>query len=97
MFGRAFRSLWGSERRSEATIEEGRRQPMSPSMKRALLAHLPSLAEEDLSAHTHERSSSDYPGVKYDILIYNGDGRAVIEGREFSFGASFWYRVQDSR
>jgi hypothetical protein len=46
---------------------------------------------EDLDPYTFETRRSQYPGVKSDIFVFDGDGRPVIQGRDFHGGpTAFW-------
>ena len=69
----------------------GNRQPLPPHMRRDLLRHLSYLEEENLDVYTFETRRSHYPGVKSDIFVFDGDGRPVIQGRDFYGGpTAFW-------
>jgi hypothetical protein len=47
-------------------------------MRRDLLRHLSYLEEENLDVYTFETRRSQYPGVKSDIFVFDGDGRPLL-------------------
>jgi hypothetical protein len=70
----------------------GQKAPLTSSMQKTIKAHIVEAnATNALQGYTFERRPSQYPSASADIVVYNGDGRAVIQGREFGGGRmSFW-------
>jgi hypothetical protein len=78
-------------RRDREQVAAGNRHSLPPQMRRDLLRHLSYLEGEDLDPYTFETRRSQYPGVKSDIFVFDGDGRPVIQGRNFHGGpTAFW-------
>jgi hypothetical protein len=60
-------------------------------MAQTIKEHMSALRETDLSGYTFERRHSDYHDYKSDLIIYDAQGEAVLQGREASDGrVSFW-------
>ena len=73
--------------------DNAKREHISPDMTRALGFHL-RLTGDYIASLTVEKRKSAYPNAKLDYLIFDKDGTAVIEGRQFGGGAvSYWRRV----
>ena len=78
-------SLWDS-------FGAGQKAPLTTSMQKTIRAHIVEAnASNALEGYTFERRPSQYPTASSDIVVYNSDGKAVIQGREFAGGRmSFW-------
>ena len=70
----------------------GQKEPLTGTMQKTIKAHIVEAnAANALEGYTFERRPSQYPTASADIVIYNSDGKAVIQGREFAGGRmSFW-------
>jgi hypothetical protein len=70
----------------------GQKAPLTTSMQKTIKQHIVEAnGTNALEGYTFERRPSQYPSASADIVIYNSDGRAVIQGREFGGGRmSFW-------
>ena len=70
----------------------GSKAPLTSSMQKTIKQHIVEAnGANALQGYTFERRPSQYPSASADIVVYNGDGRAVIQGREFAGGRmSFW-------
>ena len=76
---------------TQAQFGSGERFPLTKSISRAITFHMNELNRTDLSKYTFERRHSDYPHAKSDLIIYDGEGAAVLTGREAGDGQmSFW-------
>jgi hypothetical protein len=70
---------------------EGERFPLTKSIRNAITEHMSDLRRTDLSRYTFERRHSEYPHAKSDLVIYDVNGLAVLNGRENDDGRmSFW-------
>ena len=70
---------------------EGERFPVNKQMIITIKRHITDLKDTDITAYTFERRRSDYKGAKSDLVIYDGEQRAVLHGREPESGPiSIW-------
>lgn len=44
----------------------------------------------DMGAFTFEKKKSEFYGAKQDLNVYNGDGKLVLQGRDFGDRTFFW-------
>lgn len=69
----------------------GRKFPLSKSITKEVRRHSAALSRAELTGYTFERRHSDYPGAKSDIVIYDPNGKGILNGREMHNGElSFW-------
>ena len=70
----------------------GEKAPLTGSMQKTIRQHIVEANQKDaLTGYTYERRPSQYPTASSDLVIYDGNGRAVMQGREFAGGRmSFW-------
>jgi hypothetical protein len=68
----------------------GQRYPLTDKMVKSIKRHEISFRDVDLRSFTFERRRSTYAGAKSDLVIYDGDGKPALSGREFDGPLSFW-------
>ena len=71
----------------------GERHPLDPKIRKSINFYMNSLTNKDLEGWTFERRRSEYPGAKSDLVVYNAEGKVVLNGREFEGGSNktaFW-------
>ncbi len=69
------------------------RQKLPPHLLKAVRSHFGQRHEATIAAFTVERNKSLYPKAKADLIIFDGNGAAVMEGREFGGGqTSLWIK-----
>src|SRR5437762_329136 len=62
----------------------GQKAPLSNSMQKTIRQHIVEAnAKDALNGYTYERRPSQYPTASSDLVIYDSNGKAVIQGREF--------------
>jgi hypothetical protein len=89
-------NVWRSIRsrlsgQTQEAFGSGQRFPLNKQIKDSIKRHVAGLGGKDLSQYTFERRHSDYPDSKSDLVIYDGEQRAVLNGREGSDGRlSIW-------
>lgn len=72
-------------------MNNGQRENLSSNLVKHVRFHFGKLSQADLSAYTVERQKSSYPKAKADLKIFDAEGNAVFEGREFGGGqTSLW-------
>jgi hypothetical protein len=83
-----FRSKMSGQSREEFGF--GQRYALSKSMIHSIKQHTSGLREKDLSSYTFERRRSAYGDSKSDLVVYDGEGKPVLMGRESGGPLSFW-------
>jgi hypothetical protein len=74
-----------------------KRENMNLQVETAIRRNIVDVARQDLSGYTFEKRKTRYPNAKYDLLIFDPNGKAVIEGREFtSRDVSLWLRRESA-
>ena len=88
----AIRSKFGGQAPQQA-FGEGRRFPLSKELTLDIRRHVAQLSGRDLAGYTVERRRSDYPMAKSDLVVYDPEGKAILDGREMQGGhSSFWLK-----
>jgi hypothetical protein len=60
-------------------------------LAKSVLFHFRNFSAQQVALFRVERSKSNYPKAKSELLIFDGNGIAVIKGREFGGGqTSLW-------
>lgn len=78
-------------RKAQEEFGLGQRFPLTKDMNKGIKRHMNGLSQTDLSSYTFERRRSDYQHAKADLVIYDGHGTAVLNGRELDGGnTSYW-------
>ncbi|HEY7270277.1 MAG TPA: hypothetical protein VH951_10655 [Dehalococcoidia bacterium] len=68
-----------------------KRENLSSNLVKSVRTSIPRYATSELSDFKVERSKSAYPQAKEDLVIFDGQGAAVIKGRDFGGGQiSLW-------
>ena len=74
---------------------ESHRRPLTHKLTIALSKHLTKLDKSVLPSLTFETHDSSYANARHDLTIYNSEGQAIIDGREFDDGlVSFWFHQE---
>jgi hypothetical protein len=90
-FIRSIRSKFSGQ--SFEAFGEGQRFPLSKELTTEVRRNIVQLSRKDLTGYTYERRRSEYPQAKSDIVIYDADGKLVLNGREMNGGdTSFWLK-----
>ena len=91
-FIRSFRSRFSGQ--SFEAFGTGQRFPLSKELSHEIRRHIVQLSRMDLAGYTYERRRSEYPQAKSDIVVYDPDGKIVLNGREMQGGGdlSFWLK-----
>ena len=84
----SLRSKMNGQTREEFGL--GHRSPLTPPMVKSIKRHMLTLKNSDLGAYSFERRRSDYAQSKSDLVIYDGEGKAVLHGRETDGPLTFW-------
>jgi len=69
---------------------DGQRFALTKPMVKSIKQHIIELRETDLAAYTYERRRSDYSQAKSDLVVYDGEGHAALNGRESDGPLNFW-------
>jgi hypothetical protein len=72
------------------SVEEGRRLPLTDAMKSQIRKNFPDVDESRLEASTFERRPTSFAGAKYDLAVYDGEGKLRFQGRAFETSMNFW-------
>ena len=73
----------------------GQRKPLTHKLQIALSKHITQLDKKIIPSLTYETHDSMYANAKHDMTIYNSEGQAIIDGREFDDGlTTFWFRQE---
>jgi hypothetical protein len=68
-----------------------KRESLSSNLVKSVKFHFTTYSTQDIQTFKVERSRSNYPHAKSDLVIFNGQGEAVIKGHEFGGGqTSLW-------
>jgi hypothetical protein len=75
----------------ETAVSTEKRDILSSSLVKSVKFHFTNYSAQQIEALRVERSRSNYPHAKSDLVIFNGQGEAVIKGHEFGGGqTSLW-------
>ena len=66
------------------------RQIFPEKLAKQVQSQFSQFAHTDMKAFMIEKSKSDFYGAKTDLSIYNGDGKLVLNGRDFGDRTFFW-------
>lgn len=65
-------------------MSDAKRERLSSNLLKQVQFHFHKFTSAELAAFTVERQKTSYPKAKSDLMIFNGEGLAVLKGREFS-------------
>jgi hypothetical protein len=66
------------------------RQAFPAKLANIVQSQFQGFARADMTAYTYEKAKSDFHGAKMDLTIFNGDGKVVLNGRDFGDRTYFW-------
>lgn len=72
-------------------MSDAKREKLSSNLVKSVKFHFSGFSAAQIAGFKVERTKSDYPGAKSELLIFDEHGTAVIKGREFGGGqTSLW-------
>ncbi len=64
-------------------MNDAKREKLSSNLVKSVKFHFNGFSAADIAGFQVERTKSDYPSARSELVIFNKDGTAVIKGREF--------------